>query len=170
MWELHTDMDALSVLKKSYRLLENVTPLKEDCGKICNNCCCRGDEKTGMILFPREEVLIGNSFEYKIIDYDFLSDKKLLVCNAECDRNFRPLSCRIFPLFPLTVNGKIYVIRDPRGEICPLINDDYIMNRKFYRRVKSVGKLLLKNDETKRMSEMISSEIIAEYFTAKTDN
>ena len=40
------------VILKCYKILENETPLNFDCGKICKNKCCKGDENTGMLLFP----------------------------------------------------------------------------------------------------------------------
>ena len=44
-------------LEKARELLENVTPLKTDCGKVCGGRCCRPleAEETGMLLFPGEE-------------------------------------------------------------------------------------------------------------------
>ncbi len=40
-------------------LLEEVTPLKSDCGRICGAACCASleGEETGMLLFPGEEAL-----------------------------------------------------------------------------------------------------------------
>ena len=49
------------VIESCYSQLRKVTPLNFDCGKICNGKCCKGDEKTGMILFPGEEEFIDNS-------------------------------------------------------------------------------------------------------------
>ena len=46
------------VIESCYSQLRKVTPLDFDCGKICNGKCCKGDEKTGMILFPGEEEFI----------------------------------------------------------------------------------------------------------------
>ena len=36
--------------------LKNVTPLKNDCGRVCGARCCRplDGEETGMLLFPGE--------------------------------------------------------------------------------------------------------------------
>ena len=45
------------LLKKARDLLEELTPLKTDCGKVCGARCCRSleGEETGMLLFPGEE-------------------------------------------------------------------------------------------------------------------
>ena len=41
-----------------YRLFDNSTPLKADCGKLCGKSCCKGDDG-GMYLFPGEEKVFG---------------------------------------------------------------------------------------------------------------
>ena len=56
------------LLKTCYSLLRNTTPLDYDCGKICGGKCCKGDNKTGMLLFPGEEKLIDSNM--KIIEND----------------------------------------------------------------------------------------------------
>lgn len=33
------------LIKKAYELLERVTPLRYDCGKLCDGLCCKGDGK-----------------------------------------------------------------------------------------------------------------------------
>ena len=89
------------------RILSDKTPLKKDCGLICGGECCKGDNETGMLLFPFEKTTLN------IIEKDGV---RLAVCDGSCDRNERPLSCRIFPFFPyVTPEGRIRVIPDIRG-------------------------------------------------------
>lgn len=49
---------SLSVLipmyMKAYRMLEKLTPLQGDCGKLCGSRCCGGDDSRGMLLFPHD--------------------------------------------------------------------------------------------------------------------
>ncbi len=106
-----------------YSLLENVTPLNVDCGNLCKGACCEGDGETGMYLFPYEEVMYDGSESWlKIYDSDFIfkgKPVKIAICNGTCDRNKRPLSCRIFPLFTNKHNKLVY---DKRGKgLCPLV-------------------------------------------------
>jgi hypothetical protein len=54
------------VILKCYKILENETPLNFDCGKICDGKCCKGNENTGMLLFPGEETLIDENIKIKI--------------------------------------------------------------------------------------------------------
>ena len=133
-----------NVLKSCYSVLRRATPLNFDCGKICNGKCCKGDEKTGMLLFPGEEKLIDP--DINVIETE--GGDKLAVCNGACDRNRRPLSCRIYPLFPLlSEDNEINVIFDLRAD-CPLTSGEYHFERRFIKAVKRVGKYLLLNDET----------------------
>lgn len=143
------------VILTCYSLLRKETPLSYDCGKICNGKCCKGDENTGMILYPGEEEFLDENIKIK----ETQSGVKIAVCNGNCDRNKRPLSCRIYPLFPLmSENGKVKAIIDIRAD-CPLKNGDYKFNRTFIRKVKRVGKYLLLNEETKRFYTELSDEI-----------
>ncbi len=136
-----------NVIKSCYSILRKTTPLDFDCGNICNGKCCKGDEKTGMLLFPGEENFIDSNIN--IIETE--SGYKLAVCNGSCDRNRRPLSCRIYPLFPVVVenNGerRIKVCFDYRAD-CPLSHSEYKFNHRFLKAVRRVGKYLLLNEET----------------------
>ncbi|MFA7637444.1 MAG: hypothetical protein WCX81_06745 [Monoglobales bacterium] len=136
-----------------YKLTENVTPLPVDCGKLCDGCCCKGDEDTGMYLFPGEKVMYEDNpswakirksgFTFGSYRIDFLS------CTGSCDRSLRPLACRIFPLFPyIDISGELHVMMDPRGKgICPLIRAMNMsdLDKRFCDMVTYVLKLMLKN-------------------------
>lgn len=142
-------MEKEKVIKSCYSVLRRATPLNFDCGKICNGKCCKGDDKTGMLLFPGEEILIDPNIN--VIETE--SGEKLAVCNGTCDRNKRPLSCRIYPLFPVVVDkdgeSEVSVCIDYRAD-CPLAapNSEYEFNKSFIKGVRRVGKYLLLNEET----------------------
>lgn len=116
-------MEAKKLYTHLYKLLENVTPIKADCGKLCNSACCEGDDETGMYLFPFEETMYDGTEKWlKIYDSDFIFNGKpvkLATCNGKCDRKKRPLSCRIFPLFS---NEMCQICADKRAShLCPLV-------------------------------------------------
>ena len=138
------------------RIIGNKTPLKKDCGRVCGGACCKGDEETGMLLFPFEE----SSLTVKEKD-----GVRLAVCEGQCKRYERPLSCRIFPFFPyVTPEGKIKVIPDIRGvNVCPLVPNfsDVKFDRGFLYRVKKVGRLLYVDEECRKFLEDTSREIDA---------
>ena len=76
---------------EAVRIIGDKTPLKKDCGLICGGECCKGDDETGMLLFPFEESVLA------VKEKDGV---RLAVCKSHCQRQERPLSCRIFPFFP----------------------------------------------------------------------
>lgn len=147
-----------NVIKTCYSVLKGYTPLEFDCGMLCGGRCCHGDENTGMLLFPGEENLIDSNITVKKTDDGTL----IAVCNGTCDRRRRPLSCRIYPVFPLIIenDGKEYVEIDfDRRASCPLTEGDITLNRRFCKAVKRVGKYLLLNEETAAFYRSLSDEI-----------
>lgn len=140
-----------------YSLFDDITPLKADCGQICSAACCKGDCKTGMLLFP------GESTTLKVIEKE---GRKLAVCEGKCSRNERPLSCRLFPIFPIiNEKGKIEAVPDSRGYgICPLVRecDNIKFSSKFIRNVKKAGKILAKDDECLEFLKDVTEEIFDE--------
>lgn len=139
---------------KINRTIGNKTPLKKDCGLVCGGACCKGDDDTGMLLFPYE----SSNFTVKEKD-----GVRLCICEGKCSRNDRPLACRIFPFFPyVTAQGKIKVIPDIRGiNTCPLVSHfaEAKFDKGFLWRVKKVGRLLYADEECRRFLEETSREI-----------
>ena len=118
-------MSAHTAVLTARNLLENLTPLKTDCGRLCQGASCQGDEKTGMLLFPGEEAFYENCTFARIIPAGFMlggKDALLLVCNGTCDRENRPLACRLFPLFlKFKEDGVTKLRMDVRAKaVCPL--------------------------------------------------
>lgn len=140
--------------EKADKIIGNKTPLKKDCGSVCDGACCKGDSDTGMLLFP---------FEESILTVKEKDGVRLAVCEGRCQRSERPLSCRIFPFFPyVTAEGKIKVIPDIRGvNVCPLVSkfNDVIFDRGFLWRVKKVGRLLYADEDCRRFLIETSREI-----------
>lgn len=151
-------MTTEKTISKVYKVLKNVTPIKTDCGILCKGECCRGDDDTGMILFPGEELLFGNTDDFIVKKTS--DGKNVLVCSGKCDREMRPISCRIFPLFPMLIDGRIYVFDDPRASgICPLLYDGVKLCKIFENKVAKAGKILAENDETREMLKKLTDEI-----------
>ena len=44
-------------------------------------------------------------------------DERTLIamCTGECERNMRPLACRIFPLAPILRDGKLEIVQEENG-------------------------------------------------------
>ena len=118
-------MDSLSAVLRARALLETLTPLRDDCGRLCAGACCQGDETTGMLLFPGEDALYAGCAFGRVLPAGFSlggGQAKLFVCGGQCPRAQRPLACRLFPLFlAFTKNGGTRVRMDTRAaSVCPL--------------------------------------------------
>ncbi len=147
--------DSLSAVLAARDLLKTLTPLKTDCGALCAHACCAGDDQTGMLLFPGEEKLYENCAFGQVISADFSlggQEAKLFVCSGRCERDSRPLACRLFPLFlAFLKNGGTKVRIDHRARaVCPLC--DYGMtglDEEFVAAAREAYDILLE-DETCR--------------------
>ena len=154
-----------------YKLFDNSTPLRVDCGKLCGKACCDGDD-SGMLLFPGEEAVYtllepdwakvdetDMIYSYKGKDYN----AKILFCKGNCNRFQRPLACRIFPLTPyLDASGNLDVIIDPRAyQVCKLAQlmsiDEFDQN--FVKNIKRAFSLLIKNKRIYEYMKMYSEYI-----------
>ena len=140
------------IYKKVYKLLDGVTPLSADCGKLCDKNCCKGDSRTGMLLFPNEET------PFKVIEEN---GRRLAVCSGTCSRSDRPLSCMMFPFFPVE-DGGIKIVADYRGiNVCPMVShcDEIRFSKRFMRRMKKAGKILYSDPECAAFMKEIAEEI-----------
>ncbi len=151
-------------LNKAYELLENVTPLAYDCGKICANKCCKGSDSDGMLLFPFEKEFFSNKPNFKVYyDEKFACDA--VVCLAPCNREDRPLSCRLFPLFPYVEDKDgekvLNIALDVRAlGVCPLADSKEQLNRKFLRNVRLASSVLLRNSTISDFLQKVSKEML----------
>lgn len=131
------------VLAHARTLLEDLTPLKTDCGLTCNGACCRPleGEMTGMLLFPGEEAYYKGREGYRMTATD---QGTLLICSGRCDRADRPLSCRLMPLIPLIRADGIKVATDHRAKtVCPLAKQGKdALDPDFVSAVREAGRIL----------------------------
>lgn len=109
------------VLLRAYALIGERTPMLTDCGLLCGAACCHpdADGQGGVYLFPGEAALIGERAWARVEPSPFAP---MLLCDGSCQRDARPLGCRIFPLTPVRgKNGKWTVRLDARARaMCPL--------------------------------------------------
>ncbi len=135
-------------LARARALLEDVTPLKSDCGLTCGGACCRPleGETTGMLLFPGEDAYYAGRAGYAMTD---TGHGVLLTCSGRCDRADRPLSCRLFPLLPLLRTDGVKVATDLRARtVCPLARYGKDgLAAEFVSAVREVGRILAEDDE-----------------------
>lgn len=145
-------------IKHLYELTGRVTPLKQDCGLLCQKVCCSEWETgVGVYLLPGEEEMFGPEdaswlqFEdHSPEDYDiypgFGRPLRFVRCHGSCPRDRRPFECRTFPLVPLIADSEpkdrgrhsgdyaFELAFNPEGIlICPLVQsgDLSLLDREF---------------------------------------
>ncbi len=123
----------LRLWSEIYRLTNDLTPLHEDCGQLCQSLCCQDWEPgVGLYLLPGEQLLLADAKWltrrwHSAKHYDFPpsygAGAWFVTCDGHCPRDWRPFSCRTFPLTPhLDQNARLQLILDEKGmPICPLI-------------------------------------------------
>jgi len=141
-----------------YRLLDEVTPLREDCGLLCGRLCCRPDRPdTGIYLLPGEEALFRGDEEWlewteqRAEEYDFPPGWEGTVyfvrCRGTCPRSSRPLQCRFFPLTAHCLpDGHLVIIWETLAlpYRCPLLTGAYPLEHGFVRAVAEAWRLLMR--------------------------
>lgn len=137
------------ILERAYAVIGDLTPMLTDCGALCEAACCEADEdgQGGVYLFPGEDACMGKCGWGKIEPDDF---GPMLVCDHRCDRNRRPLACRIFPLTPAkNAAGKWTVRMDARARaMCPLVRSGVKgLNPDFARSVVKAIRTIAKDPE-----------------------
>lgn len=139
------------LIKKAYELTEKVTPLAYDCGKLCGGKCCKGDNDTGMWLFPYEEEILKNINDFEIKECDGNFGYKMVVCHGKCNRKTRPLACRIYPYFPMIADDGFDVRADIRGiTSCPILFKNIKIDYSFIRQVRKIARLFNRDAELKK--------------------
>ena len=140
--------------------LKNVTPLKRDCGRVCGARCCRPleGEETGMLLFPGEAEAYAGKAGFEVRK---TARGDLLICSGTCDREDRPLSCRLFPLLPVIGDdGKVRAVTDLRAKaVCPLARQGKsAMDPAFVDAVREAGEILAAEDEQALFLDVLAEE------------
>ena len=149
-----------TVLLAAREKLNNVTPLRRDCGRVCSAACCRplGGEETGMLLFPGEAELYAGKDGWEIRP---AAQGALVICPGKCDRAERPLSCRLFPLLPLPQeDGSIRAATDLRAKaVCPLARQGKsAMDPAFIEAVRESGEMLMRDENQAAFLRALAEE------------
>lgn len=179
-------MIAKEEYKKIYQLLDSVSPIDGDCGRLCQAACCQADPtyqdeiqntdyeeegELGMYLLPGEENLLGEE-DYWIRlkkesreEYDFPPSwpEEIVFAScrgpAACRREKRPIQCRSFPLYPhLDREGALFLIYCDfeLPYLCPLIEKESSLNEDFILATYEAWKRLLQDKAIYDLIEMDS--------------
>ena len=163
-----------------YRLLDRVSPIADDCGKLCGSACCTyeapGDEShddfsMGLYLLPGEEKIFSGDEDWLQWSWEYAENYEFpdswhgkvyfLKCLDApfCNRKKRPLQCRIFPITPhIDEYGNLFMIYQS-GQLpysCPLISDKIKLNDDFLKANYTVWKHLLRDPLIYDLVEMDS--------------
>ena len=158
-----------------YRLLDRVSPVPFDCGRICGAVCCQSEEgdEMGLYLLPGEEKIHDRRdgwlrWEKQSTDeLDLPASWNGTVCFVRCQgpehcrRALRPIQCRTFPLKPCLrregEGGDDIVYRETGCELalirnndalpysCPLIRAEAALDPAFIRATYTVWKHLMRD-------------------------
>ncbi len=112
-----------------------------------------------MRLFPGEERFLADE-GFRLMPAD---GGLLLTCDGICRREYRPLMCRMFPLFPyVDIGGRVRAVYDPRSyRLCPLTQQaaHVRLQPRFVRAVRSAGRRLMADKQCAAFLREQSREI-----------
>ena len=139
--------------------LNSITPLKRDCGRVCGSRCCDSleGEETGMLLFPGEDALYRDRDGWTVRQ---TPAGPMVICPGTCDREDRPLACRLFPLLPVIRDGTVRAAMDQRAyAVCPLARQGIrALDPEFAGAVREAGRILAADGEQCRFLEALTEE------------
>jgi hypothetical protein len=154
-------LDSIAFYQKLYQMLDDATPLAFDCGRLCGAACCRvSPELPGMYLFPGEEAILASQRGFTLSDAELpgYGRVRLLSCDGTCNRAYRPLSCRVFPLAPKVSGDAVKARLDPRGRpVCPFCTQPVsALSARFVKSVEAVFAELLAEPGPSRFLRALS--------------
>lgn len=177
-----------SVIKKRtwkaiYRLLDRVSPIDGDCGKLCGAICCTcgsndgpkentgSSDELGIYLYPGEHKIHNKKDDWlqwsvePADDYDFpdswVGPVYFVKCKTPpvCPRNKRPFQCRTYPLSPyLSEDGVLELVYNDEDlpYTCPLIEEEIPLNDDFVKATYTVWSHLIRDPLIYDLVEMDS--------------
>lgn len=157
------EKDKRDILERAMAAIGDATPMKSDCGMLCGAACCAGGSGEGMLLFPGEEDLYEDreNFTVRTVMLEDGESALLAVCHGPCDREERPLGCRIFPLVPRFMkDGGIRARLDSRGRpVCPLTHKTVsALSAAFVRNVEEAFRILAEDEEEKAFLRRLAAQ------------
>ena len=149
-----------TLLKEAIDIIGDATPLKFDCGTLCQRACCVSEGY--MMVFPYEKPMLEDkNYIFKKADLISYGQIDLVTCDGTCSREYRPFSCRVYPLAPKFIGDEIFVRLDVRGRpTCPLCHKSMnSLSPDFISKVKRAFHHISQDDEMKRFLKAISNHV-----------
>lgn len=151
---------AKELLIEAIDIIGDATPLNFNCGTLCSRACCECEGY--MMVFPGEmELLQGKDYSFNQANLISYGKIDVVTCDGTCDRDYRPFSCRIYPLAPKFIDGELFVRLDVRGRpTCPLCHKSMsALNPNFIKKVKQALIHLSQDDELKKFLQAVSNHV-----------
>ncbi len=154
-------------IKIIYEIFDRAAPVPYDCGMDCGAACCRNDSffeddtDPYIYLLPGEkEYLEEAGLDSKIgkelarqhdLPDSFGEYVDVMYCAGpeSCDRRFRPVQCRSFPLTPhITEDGELQLIfyDGDLPYVCPLIRDEQELSEEFVSSALEAWRMLAEDE------------------------
>ena len=111
-----------------------------------------------MLLFPGEAETYAGRDGWTVRS---ASAGEIVICPGQCERNERPLACRLFPLLPvIREDGSVRVTVDQRARaVCPLARRGKgTMDPAFIEAVRETGELLASDEEQAAFLRALATE------------
>ena len=139
------------------------TPLHGDCGALCGAACCGTGVGEGMLLFPGEAAAMGLAEEaLATVALPGGVTARLYRCGGTCQRDVRPLSCRIFPLHMRVRGASARAVMHPWARpICPLVSRGGVagLSRSFVAAVEDVARVLMAQEDTRVFLTALDAQV-----------
>ena len=164
--------------RRVYEMLDRVSPLPYDCGEGCGAACCRNeyfddDTEPYIYLLPGEKEYLDEAGAGLKTGRELTKDHDLPASYGKyvqvaycagpdsCDRRFRPVQCRTFPLTPhYTEDGELRLIFYD-GElpyVCPLIRERVELSEDFKEAVAEAWRILAEDPAVRDLILMDSKK------------
>ncbi len=163
---METSVPNADFYRRLYEEIGTETPLRFDCGRLCSHACCAvTPDLPGMYLFPGEEALYEGVPGFSVTPSTLAGygPVALLSCNGACDRERRPLACRIFPLAARATADGLRLRMDRRGfGLCPLCAEGKAgLCEPFVTAVERALQALWREPEGERFLRALSAQLDA---------
>ena len=110
-----------------------------------------------MLLFPGEEAYYRGKAGFEVLE---AAQGPLLVCSGSCEREERPLSCRLFPLLPVVRAEGVKVAMDARARAaCPMAAQGVRgLFDGFVEAVREAGQALMEDEAQRDFLQRLTAE------------
>lgn len=182
---------SMDTYRELYKKIDAVSPVPFDCGTLCEKACCGvkdydravAEDSMGIYLYEGEAELLKEEPDWlewgreTVSEEDYFPESFVgrevyfVRCKnpLECNREYRPLQCRIFPVSPHLVhpgaeNEHLILIWNDLDlpYTCPLLEEETALSTEWLKAVYEVFDVLLEDPLHRDMVRMDSEDRLIE--------